>query len=227
EEDRVGRDELEVGERHAGDHGRIIVTEARRLAGCGLGEPLLPSRAPMPATAPPVLVLAGTASSVGKTTVALGLIEALRARGLVVQPFKVGPDFIDAGLHTVAAGRPSYSLDGWMCGREQVIGTVASRGAGAGLRLVEGVMGCFDGVGGSTGEVAKWLDAPVVLVVDAGAQSRSAAATVLGFERFDPHVNLAGVIFNRVGGDLHARWLADAARATCRARVLGALRSDE
>ena len=186
----------------------------------------------MTATAPPVLVLAGTASSVGKTTVALGLIEALRARGFVVQPFKVGPDFIDAGLHAVAAGRPSYSLDGWMCGREQVIDTVTSRGAGADLCLVEGVMGCFDGVDGasedgSTAQVAKWLGAPVVLVVDAGAQSRSAAATVLGFERFDPQLNVAGVIFNRVGGDLHAQWLADAVRATCRARVLGALRGDE
>src|SRR5262249_61539225 len=123
----------------------------------------------MTATAPPVLVLAGTASSVGKTTVALGLIEALRARGLVVQPFKVGPDFIDAGLHALAAGRPSYSLDGWMCGREQVIDTVASRGAGADLRLVEGVMGCFDGVDGvsedgAPARVAKGRGRPAGLV---------------------------------------------------------------
>jgi cobyrinic acid a,c-diamide synthase len=186
----------------------------------------------MTAKAPPVIVLAGTASSVGKTTVALGLIEALRARGLVVQPFKVGPDFIDAGLHAVSAGRPSYNLDGWMCGREHVVDTVTSRGAGADLCLVEGVMGCFDGVDGasedgSTAQVAKWLGAPIVLVVDAGAQSRSAAATVLGFERFDPHLDVAGVIFNRVGGDLHAQWLADAVKATCRARVLGALRGEE
>jgi len=186
----------------------------------------------MTATAPPVLVLAGTASSVGKTTVTLGLIEALRARGLTVQPFKVGPDFIDAGLHAVAAGRPSYNLDGWMCGREHVIDTVASRGTGADLCLVEGVMGCFDGVDGvsedgSTAQVAKWLGAPVVLVVDVRAQSRSAGATVLGFERFDPGLDVAGVIFNRVGGDLHARWLADAVAATCRARVLGAIRGDE
>jgi cobyrinic acid a,c-diamide synthase len=186
----------------------------------------------MTAIAPPVLVLAGTASSVGKTTVTLGLIEALRRRGLVVQPFKVGPDFIDAGLHAIAAGRPSYSLDGWMCGRQHVIDTVASRGAGADLCVVEGVMGCFDGVDGvsedgSTAQVAKWLGAPVILVVDARAQSRSAAATVLGFERFDPDLDVAGVIFNRVGGDLHAQWLTEAVARTCRARVLGALRGED
>src|SRR4029434_2968779 len=114
----------------------------------------------MTAKAPPVIVLVGTASSVGKTTVALGLIEALRARGLVVQPFKVGPDFIDAGLHAVSAGRPSYNLDGWICGQEHVVDTVTSRGAGADLCLVEGAMCCFGGVDvasedGSTAQVAK------------------------------------------------------------------------
>lgn len=179
-----------------------------------------------------VLVLAGTSSGAGKTTVTLGLLEALRRRGVVVQPFKVGPDFIDPGLHEVAAGRRSYNLDGWMCGREHVLETVARRAADADLALVEGVMGCFDGVDGvsedgSTAQVAKWLGAPVVLVVDARAQSRSAAATVLGFERYDPDLNLAGVIFNRVGGELHAQWLAEAVRAACRARPLGALQRDE
>jgi cobyrinic acid a,c-diamide synthase len=182
--------------------------------------------------APPILVVAGAASGVGKSTVTLGLLAALRRRGLVVQPFKVGPDFIDPGLHEIAAGRPSYSLDGWMCGREGVVTTVAAHGTGADLCLVEGVMGCFDGLDGtsedgSTAQVAKWLSAPVVLVVDARATSRSAAALVLGFERFDPGLEVAGVIFNRVGGDRHARWLADAVAASCRARVLGALHADD
>ena len=186
----------------------------------------------MPPTSPPVLVVTGTASAVGKTTVTLGLLAALRRRGLTVQPFKVGPDFIDPGLHEIAAGRPSYSLDGWMCGRERVVASVASRAAGADLGLVEGVMGCFDGLDGesedgSTAQIAKWLGAPVILVVDASAQSRSVAATVQGFERFDPDLEVVGVIFNRVGGDRHAQWLTEAVSKSCRARPLGALRRDD
>ena len=186
----------------------------------------------MTTISPPALVVAGTASSVGKTTVTLGLLAALRRRGLIVQPFKVGPDFIDPGLHEIAAGRPSYSLDAWMCGREHVVALVASRAAGADLCLVEGVMGCFDGVDGtsdegSTAQIAKWLGAPVILIVDASAQSRSVAATVQGFERFFPELEVAGVIFNRVGGDRHARWLAEAVANACRARPLGALRHED
>src|SRR5690242_4398873 len=182
--------------------------------------------------APRVLVVAGASSGVGKTTVTLGLLEAFRRRGLTVQAFKVGPDFIDPGFHALVTGRPSYNLDGWMCGRDAVRRVVARHSSDADLVVIEGVMGCFDGVDGasedgSTAQVAKWLGAPIVLVVDAGAQSRSAAATVLGFERFDPHLDVAGVIFNRVGGDVHAQWLADAVRATCRARVLGALRGED
>jgi cobyrinic acid a,c-diamide synthase len=116
----------------------------------------------MTAMCPPVLVLAGTASGVGKTTVALGVLEALGRRKLTVQPLKVGPDFIDPGLHEIAAGRPSYRLDGWICGCEHVLATVASRAAGADLAVTEGVRGCFDGVDGSredgsTAQVAKWL----------------------------------------------------------------------
>jgi len=179
-----------------------------------------------------VLVVAGTASGVGKTSVTLGLLSALRRRGLRVQAFKVGPDFIDPGLHEVASGRASYNLDGWMCGREAVLATVARRAAEADVAIVEGVMGCFDGIdgssdAGSTAQVARWLGAPVVLVVDAAAQSRSAAATVLGFERFDPALNVAAVIVNRVGGDTHARWVSEAIRAACRAVPVGAIPRDD
>ena len=176
----------------------------------------------------PVLVVAGVWSGVGKTTVTLGILEALRRRGLRVQGFKVGPDFIDPAFHALATGRPAYNLDGWMCGREHVVAAVARRAADADLAVVEGVMGCFDGLEGasetgSTAEIAKWLGAPVVLVLDAGAMARSAAAVLLGFERFDPDVELAGVIFNRAGGLVHRQWLHDAVALSCETRVLGAL----
>jgi len=175
-----------------------------------------------------VIVVAGVASGVGKTSITLGLLEALRRRGLAVQAFKVGPDFIDPGLHALVTGRPSYNLDGWMCGRERVLEVVARAAAGADVALVEGVMGCFDGVdgasdAGSTAEIAKWLGAPVVLVLDAGALARSAGAVALGFERFDPALRVAGVIANRVGGATHARWIFEAIRGVCQAEPLGAL----
>lgn len=177
------------------------------------------------------LVMAGVASGVGKTSVTLGLLEALRRRGLRVQAFKVGPDFIDPELHALVTERPSYNLDGWMCGRERVLAAVAHAAAGADVVVVEGMMGCYDGVDGtsddgSTAQIAKWLGAPVVLVLDASAQSRSAAAVVLGFERLDPGVRIAGVIANRVGGPTHARWIAEAIRSACRAQPLGALAHD-
>lgn len=177
------------------------------------------------------LVVAGTASGVGKTSLTLGLLEACRRRGLRVQAFKVGPDFIDPAFHALVTGRPSYNLDGWMCGRDGVVAAVARHAADADVALVEGVMGCFDGVDGSgedgsTAQVAKWLGLPVALVLDAGAQARSAAAVTLGFEQFDPHLAVAAVVVNRVGGDRHAGWVRDAVRAACRAEVLGAIPHD-
>ena len=179
-----------------------------------------------------ILVVAGTGSGVGKTTVTLGLLEAYRRRGLVVQAFKVGPDFIDPGLHAMITGRPSYNLDGWMCGRDAVLATVARHTGDADVAVVEGVMGCFDGADatgedGSTAQIAKWLGAPVVLVIDASGQSRSAAAVVAGFERFDPALTVAAVIANRVGGDVHGRWLAEAIEASCHAVPIGAIPRDD
>lgn len=178
------------------------------------------------------LVIAGVSSGVGKTTVTVGLLEALRRRGLRVQAFKVGPDFIDPGFHAQVTGRPSYNLDGWICSREHLLETVAVQARDADIALIEGVMGCFDGFegksdDGSTAQVAKWLGAPVVLVADARAMARSGAAIVLGFERFDPELEIAGVIWNRVGGETHARWLDEALQGHCRALPLGWLPRDE
>ncbi len=179
-----------------------------------------------------LLVIAGAASGVGKTTITLGLLEAYRRRGLRVQAFKVGPDFIDSGLHEAVSGRPSYNLDGWMCGRAHAVATVAGHAAGADLVIVEGVMGCFDaadatGDDGSTAQIAKWLGAPIVLVIDASAQVRSAAAVVHGFETFDPDLRVAAVIANRVGGAIHGQWLKESIGARCRAVPVGCVPRDD
>jgi cobyrinic acid a,c-diamide synthase len=181
--------------------------------------------------APRVLVIAGASSGVGKTTVTIGLLEAFRRRGLIVQAFKVGPDFIDPGFHALVTGRPSYNLDGWMCGRDAVRRVVARHSPDADLVVIEGMMGCFDGVDGtsedgSTAQVAKWLDAPIVLVLDASSQSRSAGAVVLGFERFDPALRVGAVICNRVGGATHAAWVRAAIESSCRAVAVGAIGYD-
>ena len=162
----------------------------------------------------PRVVIAGTHSGVGKTTVATGLMAALASRGVRVASAKVGPDFIDPGYHSLATGRPGRNLDAWMCGVE-AIGPLAGRAAHAcDVLIVEGVMGLFDGAGdgtpSSTADVAKLIDAPVVLVVDAASMSQSVAAIVHGFATLDPSVKLAGIILNRVGSAGHEVLLRDA-----------------
>jgi cobyrinic acid a,c-diamide synthase len=161
------------------------------------------------------IVVAGTHSGVGKTSVTLGLIGALRRRGLDVQPFKVGPDFIDPLNHTKAAGRTSRNLDGWMLEPDANRACFARAATGADAAVIEGVMGLFDGSEGgsdrgSTAEMAKLLGLPVVLVIDAGAMARSAAALIHGFASFDPELRLAGVILNNVGGEAHAAMIREA-----------------
>jgi cobyrinic acid a,c-diamide synthase len=153
----------------------------------------------------------------GKTTVTLGLLRALRNRGVRVQPFKVGPDFIDAGLHEIAAGEPSHNLDGWMLTRDTNERLFARACEGKDVAVIEGVMGLFDGLDGaseraSTAEMAKWLDVPVILVIDAHGMARSAAAMVHGFRSLDPGLKVSGILFNRVAGENHYRILADAVR---------------
>jgi cobyrinic acid a,c-diamide synthase len=179
----------------------------------------------------PRVVIAGTSSGAGKTTVACGLIGALRARGLRVQGFKVGPDYIDPSHHALAAGRPGRNLDAFLDGPELVAPLVRHGGAGADIAVVEGVMGLFDGASGrgelaSTAHVAKLLHAPVLLVVDGASMARSAAAMVHGYRTFDPEVDVAGVVFNRVGSDIHEELLREAVEPLG-VPVLGALRRDE
>jgi cobyrinic acid a,c-diamide synthase len=152
---------------------------------------------------------------VGKTTVTSGLMAALRAKGYEVAPFKVGPDFIDPSYHALATGRPGRNLDVFLSGPELVAPLFAHGSRGADVAVIEGVMGLFDGKGGggefaSTAHVAKLLDAPVLLVIDASAMARSAAAIVHGYATFDKELNLAGVILNRVGSTVHERMLREA-----------------
>jgi cobyrinic acid a,c-diamide synthase len=179
----------------------------------------------------PRVVIAGTSSGAGKTTVACGLIGALRERGLGVQGFKVGPDYIDPSHHALASGRPGRNLDAFLSGPELMAPLVRHGSEGADVAVIEGVMGLFDGASGrgelaSTAHVAKLLRAPVLLVVDASAMARSAAAIVHGYRTFDPDVDVAGVIFNRVGSDHHEQLLREAVEAL-EIPVLGALRRDE
>jgi cobyrinic acid a,c-diamide synthase len=169
----------------------------------------------------PRIVIAGTHSGCGKTTIATGLMTALSARGLKVQPFKVGPDFIDPTHHTAICGRHSRNLDPFMMGEDGVLATFGRACKGADIAVIEGVMGMFDGLEGteisSTAHVAKILAAPVALVVDVGGMSRSANAIVKGCTGFDPSVDFAGVIFNRVGSPNHRRMI----EASLEVRPLG------
>src|SRR5581483_687288 len=178
------------------------------------------------------IVIAGTQSGVGKTTVTLGLMGALRQRGLRIQPFKVGPDFIDPTHHHAVTGRPSRNLDTWLMSEDVTRELFYRSAQDADLSIIEGVMGLYDGASGtdergSTAHLAKVLGAPVVLVLDARAMARSAAAVALGFRALDPEVPLAGIILNHVATTRHEEYLRDAIQSLTGIRILGALRSTE
>lgn len=172
------------------------------------------------------LLVSGTASGVGKTTVALAMMAGLRRRGLAVQPFKCGPDFLDTGHHTRISGRRARNLDTWMLSVEANRSVLRNAARGADVVVAEGMMGLFDGKSGSTeigssAQIAKLLRLPVVLVVDAAKSARSVAAVVLGFEMFDAELPLAGIVLNRAAGERHYQMLREAIEASCKAKVLG------
>jgi len=178
----------------------------------------------------PRVVIAATRSGDGKTTVATGIMAALRVRGLRVSPHKVGPDYIDPSYHAAACGRPGRNLDPWLVGEGQVAPLLRHAAHGADVAVIEGVMGLFDGAAGrgdfaSTAHVARLTGAPVLLVVGAAGTSRSIAATVHGFAGWDPQVRLAGVLLNQVSSDRHEAVLREALEPSG-IPVLGALRRE-
>jgi cobyrinic acid a,c-diamide synthase len=174
----------------------------------------------------PRFVIGAAASGVGKTTIAAGIMAALRRKGLVVQPFKCGPDYIDPSYHELAAGRPCRNLDAWMLNDSQLVEGFSRACRDADIAVIEGVMGLFDGSNwhderASTAQIAKLLGAPVVLVVDIAGAARSAAAVVLGCQHFDGDLPLRGVILNFAGSEGHAKGCAEAITVVTKLPVLG------
>lgn len=177
-------------------------------------------------------VIAGTNSGCGKTTISLALMAWLSRNGFTVSPFKVGPDFIDPGHHTQIAGTHCRNLDGWMMDQAYNQKTFETHTRGSHVSIIEGVMGLFDGFSGkdssgSTAQMAKWLDLPIILVVNAQSMARSAAALVQGFENFDPDLKFAGVIFNKLGSDSHLTYLTDALEGSVNMPCLGGILRDD
>ena len=159
------------------------------------------------------MIIAATQSGSGKTTITAGLLAALKMRGLNVQSYKVGPDYIDTGWHSLASGKISHNLDSWLVGEDKLKEIFTATSSGADISIIEGVMGLYDGGRGgisSTAEISKLLNAPVVLVIDAKSMGTSAAAVALGFREFDKTINFAGVILNRLGSDSHRKMIVDA-----------------
>ncbi len=174
----------------------------------------------------PAVIVAGTHSGCGKTTLALGIMAALRGRGIEVQPFKCGPDFIDPSLHRQITGRISRNLDVRMCGADFVRRSFAAHAPAAGISVIEGVMGLFDGGHGSTAHLAALLGVPVILVVDVRSAAESVAAVIHGFETLEQGIRVAGVILNRVGSPRHLQLITEEVRNHCRAEIIGALPRD-
>jgi cobyrinic acid a,c-diamide synthase len=176
-------------------------------------------------------VVGGTGSGVGKTTVALALMTAFREQGYAVQPFKCGPDFLDTGHHTAICGRIARNLDTWMLDGEANRAIFERATRGADVAIIEGMMGLYDGVGGgtdegSTAEIAKLLNLPVVLVLDAANSARSIAAVLKGFESFDPELSFAGIVLNGVSSADHYRMLEVAIREVTATPLLGRIPRD-
>lgn len=174
----------------------------------------------------PRVLIAGDRSSAGKTTVCIGLLSALRARGLKVQAFKVGLDYIDPGFHTAVSGRPSRNLDGFLM-EPEVVKEIFIKGCnGADIAVIEGVRGLYEGLNysddvGSTAQIAKILDCPVILLINANSITRSVAAVVNGYRSFDPEVRIVSVILNNIGSERHGEKAQNAVEKYCGINVIG------
>ena len=181
----------------------------------------------------PLLIIAGTTSGVGKTTISLAIMHALKnKKGILVQPFKIGPDFIDPSYHKIITGKESRTLDAWFMGKDGIISTVEDATKNVDIGIVEGVMGLFDGMSGkndfaSTAHVAKILNAPIILVVDASKAARSIAAMIFGYLNFDKKLKIIGIILNNVSGPKHEKYLIEACRNSLNVPILGIVKRDK
>jgi cobyrinic acid a,c-diamide synthase len=183
-------------------------------------------------TSRPSLVIAGTTSGVGKTTISLAIMHAFNKKGLRVQPFKIGPDFIDPSYHKTITEKESRTLDAWFMGKAGIISTVEDATKDADIGIVEGVMGLFDGMSGrndfaSTAHVAKILNAPIILVVDAAKAARSIAAMIFGYLNFDKKLKIIGIVLNNVSGPKHEKYLIEACRNSLNVPILGIVKRDK
>jgi cobyrinic acid a,c-diamide synthase len=184
-------------------------------------------------TLPSTVIIAGTTSGVGKTTITLAVMHAFKnKKGLRVQPFKIGPDFIDPSYHKIITGKESRTLDAWFMGMDGIISTVENATKDVDIGIVEGVMGLFDGMSGrndfaSTAYVAKILNAPIILVVDASKAARSIAAMIFGYLNFDKKLRIIGIILNNVSGPKHEKYLIEACRSSLNVPILGIVKRDK
>lgn len=163
----------------------------------------------------PRIIIAGTSSGVGKTSVTLGILHKFKTLGFKIQSFKVGPDFIDPAYHTFVTNNPCYNLDSWMMGEKGVINTFEKYTRGKDIAVIEGVMGLFDGAEGksdyaSTAQIAKILDSPIILVMDASKAARSIAAVAYGFMNFDKGLKIKGIILNKIASNKHFSLIKEA-----------------
>jgi cobyrinic acid a,c-diamide synthase len=184
-------------------------------------------------TLPSIVIIAGTTSGVGKTTISLAVMHAFKnKKDLTVQPFKIGPDFIDPSYHKIITGKESRTLDAWFMGKDGIISTVENATKDVDIGVIEGVMGLFDGMSGrndfaSTAYVAKILNAPIILVVDAAKAARSIAAMIFGYLNFDKKLRIIGIILNNVSGPKHEKYLIEACRNSLNVPILGIVKRDK
>lgn len=171
-------------------------------------------------------IIAAAASGAGKTTVSMGLMAAFKKKGYIVQPFKVGPDFIDPGYHTAICGKPCINLDSWMMPEEYIIDSFRWHSGGADIVIVEGVMGLFDSGDNSSASMARILNLPIILVLDAGGMAETAGAILYGLKNYDKRLNIAGAILNRVGSASHYKMISETVSGRWGAELFGYIKDD-
>jgi len=178
----------------------------------------------------PRLVIGAPMGRSGKTTFTLGLLRAFARQGIVVQPFKKGPDYIDASWHTTAAGSTCRNLDSFFMKKQEICSSVSNQSLGKSITIIEGAMGLYDGSdlqgSSSTAEIAKVTQSPVLLVVDATRMTRSIAAIVMGYQHFDPDVKIVGVVLNKVARARHEKIARESIEEFCKIPVVGAIPKD-